>query len=71
MNVVNRINPEINELISLFVHPMHFKVAIVLELRLTINQAYSKDKNIPTDKAMKKLVLSRPKPGVFSTNSIE
>ena len=71
MNVVNRINPEINELISLFVHPMHFKVAIVFELRLTINQAYSKDKNIPTAKAMKKLVLARPKLGVFNTNSIE
>ncbi len=71
MNVVNRINPVIKELISLFVHPMHFKVAIVLELRLTIIQEYSKDKNIPMPKAMKKLVLARPKLGVFITNSIE
>jgi hypothetical protein len=68
---VNRINPEINELISLFVHPMHFKVAIVFELRLTIIQEYSNDKNIPMPKAMKKLVLAIPKPGVCITNSIE
>ncbi len=67
---MNRINPVINELISLFVHPMHFKVAIVLELRLTIIQEYNKDKNIPTAKAMKKLAFQRYKL-VFSTNSIE
>ena len=71
MNVVNKINPEISVLISLFVHPMHFKVPIVLEFRFTISQAYSKDKNIPTANAMKKLVLAKPKPGVFITNSIE
>ena len=50
---------------------MHFKVPIVFVFRFTIIKEYSKDKNIPMAKAMKKLVLARPKPGVFITNSIE
>jgi hypothetical protein len=56
---VKNINPEISELRSPFVHPIHFSVAIIFELRLTIIQEYNKDKNIPTPRAIRKLVIGK------------
>lgn len=70
--VVNNIKPDMSEFRSLFVHPIHFKVAMVFEFRRTIIQEYNKDKNIPTPRAIKKLVLANPdKSGFVKTSSIE
>jgi hypothetical protein len=42
--VVKKIFPVINELISLFVYPIHLSVAQVLRFLETIIHAYNKDK---------------------------
>ena len=50
---------------------MHFRVAIVFRLRLTIIQAYNSDKKIPTPNAIKKDAEAKPNPDPSIINSIE